>query len=232
VARDSLPRTHSRVALAIGLGLGLGLLAAGAASAEPTLRGDFWAELEPVPQEGEPWPLPVETAAERLVEEAAYVFSGMVSGFEFAYTPLDRARGLEESFKLEPVGVLERGDPRLRPGKARLEAGRLVGPVEFLADASDALELEGYGREPWKSAQGRGYAELVLGWKGRRVAYEEAAREAARSLLRLLEPNKPRLVRGRLVFASPPRVAIVDGRYAVTARCRVEVTEVLSYGVY
>lgn len=223
---------RDRPSATLFLAIALGLLAAGGASGEPLLRGDFWAELEPVPQEGEPWPLPMEVAAERLVEEAAYVFSGMVSGFEFAYTPLDRARGLEESFALRPVGVLSRGDPRLRPGKARIEAGRLVGPVEFVADPSDALELEGYGREPWKSAQGRGYAELVLGWKGRRAAYEEAAREAARSLLRLLEPNKPRLVRGRLVFAAPPRVAIVDGRYAVTARCRVEVTEVLSYGAY
>ncbi|MBL8967144.1 MAG: hypothetical protein JNG85_09045, partial [Spirochaetaceae bacterium] len=86
--------------------------------------------------------------------------------------------------------------------------------------------------KPWRNAQGRGGAELVLGVQGRRAAYEDAARAGVRELLRGLEANKPRLVRGRLVFAEPPRVAVVGGRYVVSARLRVEVVEVLSYGVY
>lgn len=203
-----------------------------AAEAPTILGGEFWAELEPVSQVGDPWPLKPEDAALRLVEEAAYVFAGMVSGFEFSYTPLDRVRGLEERFSMKPLGQVPRGDPRLVPGAARVEGQRVIGRVEFLPDPNDRLELEAFAMKPWRNAQGRGGAELVLGVKGRRAAYEDAARAGVRELLRGLEANKPRLARGRLVFAEPPRVAVVEGRYVVSARLRVEVVEVLSYGVY
>ncbi|MBL8968054.1 MAG: hypothetical protein JNG85_13700, partial [Spirochaetaceae bacterium] len=115
-----------------------------AAEAPTILGGEFWAELEPVPQEGDPWPLTSEDAALRLVEEAAFVFAGMVSGFEFDYTPLDRVRGLEERFAMKPLGHVPRGDPRLVPGAARVEGERVIGRVEFRPDRNDRLELEAF----------------------------------------------------------------------------------------
>ncbi len=196
------------------------------------LSAEFWAELDGVPQSGDPYPLPPDLAARRLLEEAAWVFAGMVYGFDFSYEPLDLVRGIKERFALTPRGEIAWGDPRLLPGEARTERARVFARVEFEPDAADQRELEAHGSPPWAAAQGSGRAEFIRGWLGRRAAYEDAAREAVRSYLRTLEPNKPRRAFGRIAFATPPRVAIVDGHYVVQGRFRVMSTETRPYGVY
>jgi hypothetical protein len=197
----------------------------------PPLRAEFWMELVQPPgsevrESGE------DAAARLLLDEAAWVFSGMVDGFSFEWTPSDLARAVSERFVLLPAGRVERGDPRLRPGAARREGEHILAWVEFAPDATDRAALSAYRTEPWKPAQGRGGAALELGFAGRRSAYEDATREALRSLLRSLEPNKPRLVRGRAAFQAAPAIARVAGRYLVSVRLRVEVTEVQGYGVF
>ena len=196
------------------------------------LRAEFWTDLDGVPQSGDPWPLPLAVAASRLAEEAAWVFAGQVWGFEFEWTPLDRTRHIEESFSMKPSGSIPKGDPRLAPEDSRVEGQRLLAYVSYDPTSSEAGLIASYARSPWKSAQGTGMGDYLRGYQGRRLAYEDAARAAIRDLLRGLEPNKPRRVKGRIVFASTPRIAVADGTYKVEARFRIEVTEVLEYGLY
>lgn len=208
-------------------------VAAQASSPPPgSLRAEFWTDLDGVPQSGDPWPLPLTVAAGRLAEEAAWVFAGQVWGFEFEWTPLDRTRHIEEAFGMKPSGSIPKGDPRLAPEDSHVDGRRLVAYVSYNPTASESGLLASYGRSPWKSAQGTGYGDYLLGYRGRRMAYEDAARAAIRELLRSLEPNKPRRVRGRIVFASTPRIAVADGVYRVEARFRIELTEVEEYGLY
>jgi hypothetical protein len=212
------------------------LLAAG--QELPLLRAEFWIDLQPVAAPGEPWPVQPEEAARRLLEEASWVFGGMLWGFGFAYSPLDRGRGIGESFELEPLGRIAKGDPRLLPGPGRVDERPGFPPealrayVEYRPDEAQAAALESYGREPWARAQGLGSADLKRGWPGRREAYEDSLREALRAYLRGLEPNKPRMSKGRVVFDRPPTIAIREGRYLVQSRARVEVLETLPYVVY
>jgi len=209
--------------------------AAGAPAAgqgEPLLRAEFWTDLEPVSAAGEPWPVPRDEAARRLLDEAAWVFGGMLWGFEFEYAPLDRARGIEESFTLEALGSIERGDPRLEPGQARLSGREMRAYVDYRPDAAQAALLASYRDEPWERAQGVGRADWTRGWAGRRAAYENCLREAVRAYLRSLVPNKPRLARGRVVFERPPSIFVEGGFYTVQARARVEVLELRPYVVY
>lgn len=223
----------SRAARALGLALLVAALPRILMAQEgPPLRAEFWMDLFPVPQAGEPEPLPGDLVARRLVEEAAWIFSGMVEGFSFEWTPSDIARAVAERFVLSPFGAIPFGDPRLRPGPSRRESGRLLAWIEFAPDAADRAALAAHGADPWKPAQGRGGAGLERGYPGRRAAYEDAVREAIRGLLRSLEPNKPKIVRGRAVFQAAPLLAIVEGRYQASVRMRIEVTEILEYVNY
>ncbi len=211
---------------------------------EPRLRAAFWVETEPVASAGEAWPVSSEEAARRLVDEAAWVFAGMVWGFSFEYVPLDRARGIEEGFVLEPLGSIPWGDPRLIPGKLEPAGSRLLpeasfGPstelrayVEYRPEAEGARLMEAYGAEPWVRSQGLGRADILGGWKARRAAYEDALREAVREYLRSIEPNKPRRAAGRVVFERVPAITVREGAYLVQARSRIEVLELAPYVVY
>ncbi len=73
---------------------------------------------------------------------------------------------------------------------------------------------------------------MNTGLAGRRAAYEDGLRAALRSLLQGLEPNKPRLVRGRVAFDRPPSMSIQGGFYTAQLRARAMVIEVLPYKVY
>jgi hypothetical protein len=200
--------------------------------AAPLLRAEFWIDLEPVSGTGDPWPVSADEAGRRLLEEATWVFGGMLWGFEFEYAPLDRTRGIEERFSLKSLGEIARGDPRLAPGRARADGRELRAYVEYRPDEAQAGFLESYRREPWKGTQGIGKADLTKGWPGRRAAYEDCLREAVRSYLRSIEPNKPRSAIGRVVFERPPSIAVSGGCYRVQARARVELLELRPYVVY
>jgi hypothetical protein len=92
--------------------------------------------------------------------------------------------------------------------------------------------MESYMQDPWKGSQGVGKADMNLGVKGRRAAYEDALRLAVRAYLQGLEPNKPRLVRGRVVFERPPTMALMGGYYTAQVRARVMVLEIQRYTLY
>jgi len=218
------------IALAAAAALAPGLSAQDQGGA--VLRAEFWIDLYPVSAVGDPWPVDLDEGARRLLEEATWVFGGMVWGFEYRYEPYDKARGIAERFDLKPLGAVAAGDPRLAPEKARGNSGELRAYVEYRLSAAESALLDSYSREPWVRSQGAGRAELIRGWPGRREACEEALREAVRAHLRSIEPNKPRRSTGRVVFEKPPRLAIRDGAYLAQARARVEVLELLPYVVY
>jgi hypothetical protein len=227
--------------LAAGLS---GLPGAPAANAQSAgggqaLRAEFWADLRPVAGVGEEWPVSEASARARILDEAAWVYGGMIWGFEFRYTPYDKTRAIPESFELEPIGSLAPGALSFAPGTplatsaARaLPADELRAYVEYEPGASLAALMASYALEPWKGCQGLGKADMDLGVKGRRAAYEDGLRLALRSLLQGLEPNKPRLVRGRVVLDRPPSMAIIGGYYTARIRARAMVTEAIPYKIY
>jgi hypothetical protein len=172
------------------------------------------------------------TARSRILDEAAWVYGGMIWGFEFRYSPYDKTRAIAERFEIEPIGALKADALSFAAGARRGASDELRSFVEYSPGADLATLMGSYARDPWKGCQGIGKADMNLGLKGRRAAYEDGLRAAVRSLLQGLEPNKPRLVRGRVVFDRPPAMAIQGGYYTAQTRARVMVVEVLPYKIF
>jgi hypothetical protein len=204
------------------------------------LRSEFWADVEPVAGVGEEWPVGPGEARRRILDEAAWVFGGMIWGYEFSYTPYDRTRALAERFDVAPIQSLEPGELLLAPEASPPPASptrpdsldRFYFLAQYRPDPGLVSLMDSYSSDPWKGAQGIGKADMDGGVKGRRAAYIDGLRLSVRSLLQSLEPNKPRLVKGRVVFERPPPMAIIGGFYTVQVRARVMVTEVIPYKVY
>ena len=196
------------------------------------LRAEFWADLTPVSGVGDEWPVSDATARARMLEEAAWAYSGLIWGFDFEYTPYDKTRGLAERFVLTPLGNLKPGSLSFAPGAPKASSDELRSFVEYKPSTALVQLMESYMQDPWKGSQGIGKADMNLGIKGRMAAYEDALRLAVRAYLQGLEPNKPRLVRGRVAFERAPTMAILGGFYTCQARARVMVGEILRNKVY
>jgi hypothetical protein len=196
------------------------------------LRAEVWAETEPISAAGDPWPVPPQELERRLRAEAAWIFGGMTRGFEFAYTPSDRVRGIVEAFVLRSLGRPEASTLIALPPAQPSARGTRRSAFEYELDRTDAASLDSYSREPWKPSQGRGAADALGGHPARIAAYEDALRETVRELARSLEPNKPRSVRGRIVLSAPPSIHVQEGEYRVRARVRIAVDEIVQYRMY
>lgn len=216
-----------------------GLLSArGIACQDLILRAEFWAESEPV----EVLPAEITDTAPKvtfpeevvrsLLEEGRRVFSGMIWGFEFRYVPYDKARGVAEELEIVPLGEIPWGDPRLGTSQTRLTGTQLRAYLEYRPDPSAAARKAAWDDATFQSAQGRGSAPLAGGREARRTALDQAAKEALRELLRPVEKNKPREIRGVFAYDASPRIVITGGSYTAVVRIRVKVAEVRRYSVY
>ena len=210
----------------------LGLGSAAMPVPPPDLRAEFWTDLDGIPRDGEEYPISDAEAARRILDEAAWVFSGMVDGFDFEWTPANTGRKIDESFTLLPLGSIQRGDPRLVPGAARHGPDRMSAWVEFQPDESDARSLESSRGAGWKSSQGMGGVDRMRGYVGRRESYIAAIKSGIENYLRSVEPSRPRVARGRVAIGAPPTLAIVGGEYRVQARLRIQFAEIRRWSIF
>lgn len=196
------------------------------------LRGEFWTDVDLPPRDGESYPLPDSEAAGRVLDEAAWVFSGMVDGFAFDWTPENKGRQVKESFALESLATISHGDPRLVPGATVKTATRLGAWIDFRPDAADQRSLESSLSPTWKNAQGVASISRSRGFSGRREAYVAAAKAAIEAWARSTEPVRPREIKGRLVFANVPLVGIEDDAWKISLRVRIEILELRRWSFF
>lgn len=183
--------------------------------------------------------VPDAEAAASILEEARWTFAGMIWGFDYSYTPSDRARAVEECFDIRPRFPEAIAAMRLHAASARLAGSTLLVTVEFYPEAPARAELAS-----WKTvsaaAQGRGSAPMLAAMaagsmgqvEARREATTVAIHEALRAYLRTVTHNKPREVLGSFAFYAPPRIFVRDGNWVASVRLYTRVDQILSYGAY
>jgi hypothetical protein len=169
-------------------------------------------------------PLEHDEAVRRLLEEARFVFSGMIYGFRLEYTPSDRERGVEEHFSAEPVAEIPWGDPGLRV--------MLFARLRYDLSEAQRLRLRAWSSAVHESAGASASAPLSMGYRGRMEAHRLAIKAAFREYLRGVERNKPRASAARAVLSAAPVSAVSAGGYRSTVRIRLDVGEIQSYGAY
>lgn len=203
--------------------------------AEDPLRGVFWARADILdlaepggPERGEDGYTDNERRAlEELLEEARWVFSGMIYGMDFSWTPPDTARGVDDVFRLEPLAMIPRGDPRLTVVSTVPDEGFLYVTLSYQPDAVQAIRLEGWKGNRYPIAAGAGRGELTV--TCRRAAIEEAAKQAIRSWLRVRIYNRPREAAGRFAFREVPTVSLHGPGCLAQVSLRLDIVSVRKY---
>jgi hypothetical protein len=192
-----------------------------------------WIELEPLYRiAAEEYPIPVPTAEKRLLEEGRVLISGMIWGWTFTWYPSDKARRAEESFTLTPVAQVAWGNPRLRVTETEVKDRRLWARILYAMNAEEAQRRSAWDSGTAELSTGRGTAALALGAAGRTAALEAAIRDAIRLSLDQRYPNKPREITGDVALWEDPVTLARSGAYAVTAKVKVVVRELVPYRIY
>ena len=199
---------------------------------DPILSGEFWVELDPFIQTEERYPLSTEDAHRRVLEEAQYVFSGVIYGFTFVYTPSDAVRQVEEIFTLEQVATIPWGDPSLSIVETRVHENLLFAHIRYFPSEHQTRWLRMMESNIHHTSSGRGGASMFLGVGGKFDAIAEATKEAIREHLRPRIYNKPKEVRGKVVFTESPYIIIDAGRYEAKVSVRIDVDEIIPYRIF
>jgi hypothetical protein len=216
-----------------------GLHAQNAAYSE-TLRGEVWVELEPVYELAvdEQHPLDIQSASRRALEEAAAYYSAMIYGWTFHYDIGERARRIGEDFRLTPVSTIPFGDPGLKVTGVEIRDMRVRLWTDYHLDAAQQRRMQVWQQGNKLSMQGLGYGPLggpveMSDWINiKMTALEDAGRAALRAALRASERNRPKEVTGYISLASFPRFFFSNGRWAVSARFKVEISEIVPFAAY
>ncbi|GHV88782.1 hypothetical protein AGMMS50267_11420 [Spirochaetia bacterium] len=205
------------------------------------MRGRVQVDMEPVYAlaEGTAYPLDTATAHRRVLEEAALFFSAMIYGWSFTYEVGERERRLPENFELERQGTVEFGDPGLKVTDAKLQDNWFSVWADYRLSASQKRRVGMWRAGGVRNLQAMGHAPLAAdtaessNWiEMKSAALEDAARTGIRAMLRQGERNRPKEARGFIALAEFPRYYIEAGQWTVSARFRVEITEIVPFAVY
>ncbi|MBN1685112.1 MAG: hypothetical protein JW852_00580 [Spirochaetales bacterium] len=199
---------------------------------DPVLTGDFWVELDPFVETEGGAQQTDEEAYTRILEEARYVFSGMIYGYTFLYTPSDATRKVDELFTFDPVAQIPWGDPGLSIAETWTEGNLLHAYVRYFPKDHQLRWLRMMQSNIYHNATGRGRASMFAGASGKYEAVAEAAKEAIRAHLRPRIFNKPKEVRGSVVLAEAPYIVIDAGEYEAKVTVRIDVGEIIPYRLY
>jgi hypothetical protein len=209
------------------------LLAASLSCADDRLFVRPWVELEPLVRIGPgPYPIPLETAQKKLLEEGRVLLSAMVYGWTFTYFPGDRARHVEQSFTLTPVAQIAWGSPRLSVLETEVVDQKLWARLSYAMSGDEALRRLSWESNTAALSTGRGKAPTSAGPPGKMASLEDAVREAIRLSLDTRWVNKPRQVSGDAVLWDDPQTLVRSGVYSTVAKVKILVRELVPYRIY
>jgi hypothetical protein len=203
------------------------------------IRGEVYADMEPIyiGHVDSEYPLDIPAVGRRALEEAAFLFSGMIYGWSFHYEVGERARGIAEILELEPVATIPFGDPRLQVTDTQIEDMRLRIWADYHLSDAQQRNMRVWRTGTVRNAQASGYGPEVIdeypGWlQLKKAALEDAAKSALRTMLRGSERNRPKEASGFISLSAFPRFFIDSGRWAASARFRVQIEEIIPFSAY
>ena len=199
------------------------------------IRIPLWAELDAYPEledarntEAEQYDYPVKS----IREVAPFLVGGMVYGWEFSYTPSDKARGVQENLEIKEIvssAYLLDGITYVSPW---IQNNRLNCWCEYTRN--DA-QIQNYNL--WSSIKnpvihGRGYGELSKGFDGLKDSAYDSLKNAVREHYRAVIKNKPKEITGSVLIRDLPSIGIDAGRYVINLDFFLECGKIIEYTVY
>lgn len=191
-------------------------LSAQEVSFQQKIRLPLWAELDAYPGLNQAQSADAgifDHAIGEMKKVAPFIIDGMVDGWEFDYTPSDKARGVAEYFEIRPIKNGDGGRRGIVYEDPWFDESRVHCWVSY--ERSDA-EVNSYGH--WSQIKnprilGLGGGRVEKGFAGIEEAARNAVKDAVRTYFRKILRNKPKQITGRVLVNKVPAILIKSGEY-------------------
>lgn len=196
------------------------------------LRVSMWAPVDPEPGSEaakQVSDFPYSYAISELKKVSPFIFSGMIYGWKFSYTPYDKTRQVKEYFEFSVVQELQKNDSRLSYKDPWFEDNKVNVYIEYDRDDSMMLRKKHWDSVIYPKISGIGQAPISLGSDGIEEACKESVKIAVRTYAQKKEKNKPKEVSGVVLLIKKPRFYIDSGRYTADLDFYLKLDKIVEY---
>lgn len=202
-------------------------------SQDRIIRFHLWASTESFPGIEAVPDNEIAFAVSKIKEISPFLTSGMVYGWNFDYTPSDKARNVKEYFEFTPIQELTQNEINsIHYAKPWIEDSKLNCWVEFIRSESQISYFKSWQLIQAVKINGKGRAKLSEGFEGIQKACGEAIKNAVRDYERKWIKNKPKEISGKVIMNQPPKIGIEAGHYVVTLDFFMESDRIIEYKTF
>ena len=168
----------------------------------------------------------------RNLEDAIWIISGMIYGFDIKYTPLDLSRQVKEYLEVTPLASIPWGDKKLEVVDTWFKNEKLSMQVRYFLDRTQITRLKLWESNIFPDSEGTGVVSIFAGHSGKIESIKTGIKEALRNYLRLRTKNKPREITCRVLLKEPPYTIMDAGGYKSKVKITIKFSEITPYSYY
>ena len=195
----------------------------------------LWAEIDALPELQEAQSTNdgiFDFAINRIRKVGPYFLNGMVYGWNFSYTPSDKLRGVKEYFEVEEINTIKEQDNPITYAKPWIEDNLLHCWLEYERTPQQIWNLKAWSAITTDKIQGKGSGKISHGFEGIQEAGKEALKNAIRSHYREIIKNKPKLIEGKVIIRTAPKIGLKSGQYMVELDFFLETDRIVKYSQF
>jgi len=196
---------------------------------------DLWTEVTetlPTVNNEKPSYLTDNEIYHRTLEDALWIISGMIYGYEVNYTPIDLSRKVAENLEVNPIASIAWGDDKLKIIDTWVKNGKFNMQVRYFPNEAQTVRMKLWTSNIYPNSSGTGVESIFSGYRGRVESIKTGIKEALRNFFRLRYANKPREINCKVLIKNPPYTTLNAGGYRSRVTITIKLINLLPYSYY
>ncbi len=172
---------------------------------------------------------PYAYAISRTKEVAPFLLSGMISGWDFEYTPSDKLRRVKEYYEFTPIREFDPAVNTITYHDPEVQESKLVCWAYCDRTPMQQKEFERWESIVHPKIHGVGKGPVEKGFEGIKEACAQAVKNAVHVWGQSQVRSKPKEISGTVLLFKSPRIYIKDGWYVADLDFFLETHRIVPY---
>ena len=194
---------------------------------QPTLSGLFWVRNYEMKDGGFSDETTEEEIAIMITNQASSWFSAMINGYAFSFEPMSYRNGVQQKFEIKPLGKIETSRLSFELLNQTNEKTEYL--YRYKCNKTEQRKRAIWQSTKFKSSSGRGESSIFNGYSAREEAVNNAIKSGLINYFKEKLINKPRQIKGTLIFIETPRIFFNKGHLFADVNILIEEREVQDY---